>query len=94
MKPEDIAAVAEYEHDPEGFACDAYRWCQGELKDYTGPRDWQRDVLRTIGGHLQDKATRHKPLRIAVTRIPKNRQSVYTPFLPPWFYRQLVPPAG
>ncbi len=67
MKPEDIAAVAEYEHDPEGFACDAYRWCQGELKDYTGPRDWQRDVLRTIGGHLQDKATRHKPLRIAVS---------------------------
>jgi len=67
VKPEDIAAVAEYEHDPEGFACDAYRWGQGELKDYTGPRDWQRDVLRAIGGHLQDKATRHKPLRLAVS---------------------------
>ena len=67
MKPEDIAAGAEYEHDPEGFACDAYRWGQGELKDYTGPRDWQRDVLRAIGGHLQDKATRHKPLRLAVS---------------------------
>jgi hypothetical protein len=67
LKPEDAEAIAEYEHDPEGFALDCYRWGDGELKGYTGPRDWQRDILRTIGEHLQNPATRHQPLRIAVS---------------------------
>jgi Helicase len=66
VKPEDIAAVAEYEHDPLGYASDAFRWGHGELKDYTGPRAWQADAFSRIGAHLQDPATRHKPLRIAV----------------------------
>lgn len=66
MNPEDIAAIAEYEHDPLGYACDAFRWGHGELKDYTGPRAWQADAFGRIGAHLQDPATRHKPLRIAV----------------------------
>ena len=67
MKPEDIAAVAEYEHDPLGYASDAFRWGHGELADYTGPRTWQADAFRRIGDHLQDPGTRHKPLRIAVS---------------------------
>lgn len=67
MNPEDAAAVAEYEHDPLGFACDAYRWGEGELKGYTGPRAWQRDILGTIGQHLSDPKRRHQPLRIAVS---------------------------
>ena len=66
MKLEDIEAIAEYAHDPLGFACDAFRWGEGELKDYTGPRVWQRGILSTIGGHLKNKETRHQPLRIAV----------------------------
>ena len=67
MKPEDIAAVAEYEHDPHGFACDAFAWGQGELKAATGPRKWQGELFDVIGAHLQDPATRHTPLRIAVS---------------------------
>lgn len=66
MKLEDIEAIAEYAHDPLGFACDAFRWGEGELKGYTGPREWQRGIFSTIGKHLQDKSTRHQPLRIAV----------------------------
>ncbi len=66
MTADDIQAVAEYEHDPLGFVCDGYRWGEGELKGYAGPREWQRDILSVIGGHLQDPKTRHKPLRIAV----------------------------
>lgn len=67
MKPEDIAAVAEYEHDPRGFACDAFPWGSGELQGATGPRKWQGELFDAIGAHLQDKATRHTPLRIAVS---------------------------
>ena len=67
MKPEDIEAIAEYEHDPLGFACDAFKWGEGELKGASGPRKWQRELLQQIGDHLTDSATRHQPLRIAVS---------------------------
>lgn len=67
MTPEDIEAVAEYEHDPHGFVCDMFPWEEpGELEDATGPRQWQSDVLHDIGDHLSDPATRFNPLRIAV----------------------------
>ncbi len=66
MKAEDVAAIAEYEHDPYGFACDMFAWGEGELIDHTGPRAWQADVQRTIGEHLSNPETRFQPLRIAV----------------------------
>lgn len=66
MTPEDVAAVAEYEHDPAGFVADMYPWGGGELKDYRGPRAWQSEVLTMIGDHLRDKSMRYQPLRIAV----------------------------
>lgn len=67
VKAEEVEAIAEYEHDPVGFAWDAFQWGAGELADYTGPRKWQADILDTIGQHLRDPETRHKPLRIAVS---------------------------
>ena len=67
MKAEDAAAVAEYEHDPAGFSRDFFRWGSGELKDHSGPRVWQKDILNIIGSHLSNKATRHTPLRVAVS---------------------------
>lgn len=64
---EDIEAVAEYEHDPLGFACDMFPWGEeGELLKSTGPREWQAEVMTTIGDHLSDDKTRYQPLRIAV----------------------------
>ncbi len=66
MKAEDVAAIAEYEHDPYGFACDMFAWGEGELIDHRGPRAWQADVQRTIGEHLSNPETRFQPLRIAV----------------------------
>ncbi len=65
VKPEDIEAIAEYEHDPLGFVADAFQWGDGELKDADGPRAWQADILSTIGDHLAG-ADRFKPLRVAV----------------------------
>lgn len=66
MTPEDIDAVAAYEHDPEGFACDLFPWGEGELRDAQGPREWQAQIMRDISAHLSNPETRHSPLRIAV----------------------------
>ena len=66
VRPEDIEAVAEFEHDPLGFATDMFTWGDGDLKGHDGPRSWQSDILTVIGGHLSDPNTRHKPLRVAI----------------------------
>jgi hypothetical protein len=55
-----------YGADPLGFAKDAYPWGQGPLLRHVGPRVWQAGILGDIGAHLQNPATRFKPLRIAV----------------------------
>jgi hypothetical protein len=67
MTDEDVDYVLSFAHDPLGFVQRIYPWGeQGELANHKGPRAWQADILGTIGAHLQDPATRHKPLRIAV----------------------------
>ncbi|SFQ46112.1 hypothetical protein SAMN05216229_12323 [Geopseudomonas sagittaria] len=58
--------IGSFTHDPYGYALYAYPWGEGELKGVDGPRDWQRDVMNDIGGHLSDPETRHQPLMIAV----------------------------
>jgi hypothetical protein len=62
----DIEAIADYEHDPEGFVRDVFPWGEGELADADGPREWQAEVQDVIAEHLRDPATRFTPLRIAV----------------------------
>ena len=67
-KPDPLAEELEqYASDPLGFVHDAYPWGEGALSEHEGPRDWQCDILGTIGAHLQDEATRCQPLRIAVS---------------------------
>lgn len=58
--------IAGYTHDPLGHAMYAYPWEEGVLFDAKGPRDWQCDVMEDVREHLQNPATRHSPLRIAV----------------------------
>ena len=61
-------AVAALTFDPHEYAMFAFPW--GEvgtpLEGHSGPRRWQRDVLREIGDHLGNPATQFQPLRIAV----------------------------
>ena len=66
MTADDVAAIAEYEHDPLGFVRDMFPWGEGSLHDYTGPREWQSTVLGMVGNHLSDPATRFRPLRVAI----------------------------
>ncbi len=59
----DIAALS---HDPLAFTLYAYPWGEKELSDSPGPRRWQTQILKDIGAHLQNPATRYQPLKIAV----------------------------
>lgn len=47
--------IFEFEDDPEGFVMYAYPWGEGELLGKTGPRTWQRKILRRIGRQLREK---------------------------------------
>lgn len=57
--------VADFTKDPLGYIRVAFPWGVGELADSAGPREWQSDILRTIGAHLQDPQKRFQPIQIA-----------------------------
>lgn len=58
--------IADFTHDPLGYAVYAFPFGEGVLDDAPGPREWQCDVMEDIRAHLSDPTTRHTPLRIAV----------------------------
>jgi len=61
-----IEMAADCQHDPDKWSLMAFDWGHGELSNHSGPRQWQRDINRTIRDHLANPETRHQPLRIAV----------------------------
>ena len=67
--PHDTLAdeIEQYADDPVGFVRDAYAWGEGQLSKHQGPRQWQTEILQSIGDHLSNEATRCTPLRLAVT---------------------------
>jgi hypothetical protein len=63
---EDIGGFAT---DPFGYVLYNYPWGEpGPLAELRGPRQWQADILREIGSHLSNPATRFTPLRLAVAK--------------------------
>ncbi len=58
--------IADFTHDPLGYAVYAFPWGEGSLAETAGPREWQADVMEDIRLHLSDPSTRHQPLRIGV----------------------------
>lgn len=48
-----IEDIAGFTHDPLGFALYAFPWGEGELAEFDGPDDWQRQTLETIGEKLR-----------------------------------------
>ena len=48
-----IEFIAGFTHNPLGFVLAAFDWGKGELIDYHGPDDWQREILVEIGTRLQ-----------------------------------------
>lgn len=67
LEAELIEDVAGFHADPLGFVLYAYPWGEaGQLKDETGPDDWQRDVLNRIGAAVRAGATVSEAIRMAV----------------------------
>jgi hypothetical protein len=63
-----IELIAGFRHDPLGFVLASYPWGEpGELRDQTGPRQWQREVLEDIGAKLRDGATVHQAIQVATS---------------------------
>ena len=60
-----VELVARCRHDPLGFVKVAYPWGNKDLEGSAGARTWQADILDTIGKHLRNPDTRHKPLMMA-----------------------------
>jgi len=62
--------VSGFTADPHGYALFAFPWhsAGSSLEVHSGPRRWQTEVLREIGDHLSDPATRFEPLRLAIAK--------------------------
>lgn len=67
MSPEEeiIQLAGDYDADPLRWAELAFDWGHGELEDYDGPREWQREAFAEIRDHLQNPETRFQPLMLA-----------------------------
>lgn len=62
-----IADLMRYRHDPLKAVKYGFAWGEGELMYATGPRKWQAQLLRDIGEHLSNHATRFKPFKAAIS---------------------------
>lgn len=61
-----IDLATEDVHNPLRFVTTMFPWNTGDLAGSDGPRKWQQEVLRDIGTHLSNPATRYTPYKIAV----------------------------
>jgi hypothetical protein len=49
-----IEEIAQFKDDPLGFTLWAFPWLEkGPLEDYSGPDDWQRELLADIGSEVR-----------------------------------------
>ena len=65
--PDLFEQIAAYRHDPLGFTLFAFDWGQGELRDETGPEDWQRDILIELGETLRVQSTEGGAIRMGIS---------------------------
>lgn len=61
-----VDAALDCRYDPLQFVERFFPWGTGDLKNSTGPRVWQRELLTTMREHLQDPKTRFTPFRMAI----------------------------
>jgi len=65
-----VDEIAKYYADPLGFVRLIYPWGEpGELRLFTGPDDWQRDLLKAVGQQVKERkfdgVNPVKPIRFA-----------------------------
>ncbi len=61
-----IELAASCRFDPDRWSTIAWDWGHGELAEYDGAREWQREINREIRDHLLNPETRYQPLQISV----------------------------
>lgn len=77
--------VMQYTHDPLGFVVFAFPWGKGELEGFTGPSDWQIEILHSIGESLRDgKMTTQDVLQYAIAAGNGVGKSVIVAWLILW----------
>lgn len=59
--------LLDFQHDPLGYVFYIYPWGEGELANYKGPRQFQREVLEYIGQWFRNPETRDKVCRVAIS---------------------------
>lgn len=57
--------LAALQDDPLAFCEQCFRWGEGELVGYSGPRAWQRAVLDDIGQRIRSGAAMDEAIRLA-----------------------------
>jgi hypothetical protein len=62
--------LAKYYDDPYGYVMWCFPWGEGQLKDFLGPRKWQKEFLITLGKEIKKKKFNGKdpvkPIQMAV----------------------------
>ena len=58
--------IGSFTRDPLRFVLYAFPWGQGELADFDGPDDWQRDILGIIGEKLKSGASTDDAFKEAI----------------------------
>jgi len=48
--------IGQFYDDPLGHVIFSYPWGSGELRGFSGPRDWQRDFLEQLGEEVRKRA--------------------------------------
>lgn len=81
-------AIGEFYNDPLGFVKFIFNWGEGELRDHTGPDEWQTEFLTKVKDELAKKdkdITLDTALRIAVASGHGVGKTALTSWLILWF---------
>jgi hypothetical protein len=49
-----IDDIGEFYDDPYGFVSYAFRWGEGDLEEFDGPDDWQKEQLIRVGEKFKE----------------------------------------
>jgi len=63
-----FADVAKFRKNPYGFVMYVFPWGDGELAEFDGPEDWQKDILQDIGQKLEkNEINAYDAVQIAIS---------------------------
>jgi len=79
-----ITDLMRYKHDPLKAVKYGFKWGEGELAGEPGPRNFQLRILKELGDHLKNPATRYRPFRKAISSGHGIGKSALISWIPWW----------